>query len=499
MRFGLFLFLLVGLTLLRVGLAATTPLTPEEAYLDLLSYEPARGYVDGTPGAALSVYAGKLVGKTTPLTIRLTSPLYGLIASLALFFFIAKCSRESTAIWASIVLNALPSFNFATTHAGPVAGALAGCLLALSCMIHARDHGASTLLWLCSGVALAVAMHFALITFWLVPAILLYVLVTPTIRRKTSLLDHAAFLIPPLVGMGMLMSWNAEHEWIWFAKGTFQSLISLDFADLGQTMIGFGGFVLVLCGITLVGLLIISWQGLRDESSRLLLVIGVTGACVWIFQAMQGINELPVGLVTFSLALAVVLETLAGISSLVPAGASLLLVVAGTAWSFPAMASAGSTNREWRHLTERLLSARAKAVNAEQAQIFLIADTRDTAAMLGHFVKQIDPNYRGWPPVFVRESQDLQGQYTVWPRYDAFEETEKPPDELFEELKADNPYRGQSAIYLSGESPNRLPQSILGAFERVTPLEKIDVLSGGEGKPRTVYLYLCSDYQTLPL
>ena len=69
MRFGTFLFLLVGLALLRVGLASFTPLTPPEAYLELLSREPAAGYVDGTPGAALAVAAGKATGKDSALAI----------------------------------------------------------------------------------------------------------------------------------------------------------------------------------------------------------------------------------------------------------------------------------------------------------------------------------------------------------------------------------------------------------------------------------------------
>jgi len=499
MRFALLLLLLVGLTLLRVGLSATTPLTPDEAYLELLSLEPAPGYVDGTPGAALSVFVGTQVGQTTSLTIRLTSPIYGLVASIALFFLVAKLSSTSTATWTTIVLNALPSFNYATTHAGAAAGALAGCFLCLTCMVHAREHKTPALLWLCSGFALAIAAQFAAITLWLLPAVLLYVLVTPGARRKTSPIHYLMFVAPPLVSLASLMSWNAKHEWLWFAKGTFQSFITLEFYDLAQTLLGFGGFVLVLCAISLIGLLFVAWQGLRSEPSRLLLVIGVVGAGVWIFQAMQGINEIPVGLVVFALALAVVLENLESISPIIPASAALVLVLTGTIWALPFVSQAGNANREWRHLAEMMLSASREATTAEQTPVFLVADTMESAAMLGHFIRQIDPSYDGWPPVFVRESQNFQGQYSLWPRYDEFRETDEAPDEYFEELKAENPYQGQSAIYLGKEAPDALPQAIDSAFQSVIPLEKIEVRTDADSDPRMMYLYLLRDYQTLPL
>lgn len=498
MRFALLLFLLVGLSLLRIGVAAFTPLTPEEAYLELLSAVPDTGYVDGTPGAALSIAAVRTFGREAVLTVRLSSVVFALAASLGLYFLMARITRESTAVWSVVVLNALPAFNAAATHAGATPGALAGSLLCLAFATHAPLHRTPLLLWLAAGAALALASQFALITLWLVPAVLLYTLTDSRMRRRFGLAGTVAFLIPPAISVAVLMKWNADHGWIWFAKGTLQSLLSLEFADLRQTLLGFDGFVLLMVGLVLAGLLVAAWRGPKDAASRLALTVAVPGGLVWLFQAMQGINELPVGLAVFPLAFAVLLEGLAALSALAAPAACTLLVLAASLWMIPDFEAAARENREWRPLAESMLAAANRVSRIERTPVFLVADSVPVASILGHSLRQIDPSYRQWPPVFVRESQDVQGEFTVWPRYDAFEETEEAPDEFFEELKAENPYRGQSAIYLSDVAPSDLPQAMTAAFERVLPLERIEVRAGPDTPRKLYYLYLCSDYQTLP-
>ncbi len=55
---------------------------------------------------------------------------------------------------------------------------------------------------------------------------------------------------------------------------------------------------------------------------------------------------------------------------------------------------------------------------------------------------------------------------------------------------------GRSALYVSAEAPDELPQTIKAAFATVTPLEQIPQ----PGRPlRPLYIYLCENYQTLPL
>ena len=63
-------------------------------------------------------------------------------------------------------------------------------------------------------------------------------------------------------------------------------------------------------------------------------------------------------------------------------------------------------------------------------------------------------------------------------------------DEFFTEQKGYNLFAGRNALFLGSD----LPQTIKGAFAQVSPLRKIQLPDGGE-----LTIFLCLDYQTLPL
>ena len=66
----------------------------------------------------------------------------------------------------------------------------------------------------------------------------------------------------------------------------------------------------------------------------------------------------------------------------------------------------------------------------------------------------------------------------------------KPVDEFFTEQKGINPFVGRNALFLGSE----LPQTIRGAFADVRSLRQIQLPNGGQ-----LTVFLCLDYQTLPL
>src|SRR5439155_8985940 len=75
---------LAALTLLRLSVAATAPIAPDEAYYWVWSRALAPGYSDHPPMVALWVRLGTLVAGDTPLGIRLLGPLAVAVASLLL-------------------------------------------------------------------------------------------------------------------------------------------------------------------------------------------------------------------------------------------------------------------------------------------------------------------------------------------------------------------------------------------------------------------------------
>jgi 4-amino-4-deoxy-L-arabinose transferase-like glycosyltransferase len=72
----------LALTALRLAVAATMPLSPDEAYYWVWSRALAPGYLDHPPMVALWVRAGTAIAGDTALGIRLLAPFAVALASL---------------------------------------------------------------------------------------------------------------------------------------------------------------------------------------------------------------------------------------------------------------------------------------------------------------------------------------------------------------------------------------------------------------------------------
>ena len=76
---------LAAVTLIRLAVAATTPLAPDEAYYWVWSHALATGYLDHPPMVALWIRAGTALAGQTALGVRLLGPLSAALASWMLF------------------------------------------------------------------------------------------------------------------------------------------------------------------------------------------------------------------------------------------------------------------------------------------------------------------------------------------------------------------------------------------------------------------------------
>ena len=79
------LLALLALTLLRLIVAASAPLAPDEAYYWVWSRAVAPGYLDHPPMVALWIAAGTSLLGDTPLGVRLLGPLGAAVGSWMLF------------------------------------------------------------------------------------------------------------------------------------------------------------------------------------------------------------------------------------------------------------------------------------------------------------------------------------------------------------------------------------------------------------------------------
>jgi hypothetical protein len=167
--------------------------------------------------------------------------------------------------------------------------------------------------------------------------------------------------------------------------------------------------------------------------------------------------------------------------------AAILLLIAGTT----ALGSAPGDD-PWPSVARAIEPLATEAQTGLTTPLFVIAPDPDATSALSYHLAR--SQFGASHPVFLRESQDLSNQFGLWPRYDDFVPTAQAPDEYFQELKAVNPYLGRSALYVTEEEPADLPQTITSAFVRCTPYATISLSAG-----RKLRVYLCEDYQTMPL
>ena len=76
---------LAAVTLIRLAVAATAPLAPDETYYWIWSHALAAGYLDHPPMVALWIRAGTLLAGQTALGVRLLGPFSAALASFMLF------------------------------------------------------------------------------------------------------------------------------------------------------------------------------------------------------------------------------------------------------------------------------------------------------------------------------------------------------------------------------------------------------------------------------
>ncbi len=63
--------------------------------------------------------------------------------------------------------------------------------------------------------------------------------------------------------------------------------------------------------------------------------------------------------------------------------------------------------------------------------VFLIGNKYQTASMLSFYLKDPRIEDPGHPPVYIPESQDIQNEFSFWPRYDEFVEPTDKSDTSF--------------------------------------------------------------------
>lgn len=209
---------LAGVTVLRLIVAAWTPLAPDESYYWVWSRALAPGYFDHPPMVALWIAAGTALLGDSALGVRLLGPLAAALGSLLLVragddLFPA----ERPGLRAAILLNATLLFGVGAvtmTPDTPLMFFWTGALAALA-RVQAGGDGR----WfLVAGVAAGLAIASKYTGVLMAPGLLLWMLAVPSMRAWLRR-PH------PWIGLGFALAvlspvvqWNAAHDWISVVK-----------------------------------------------------------------------------------------------------------------------------------------------------------------------------------------------------------------------------------------------------------------------------------------
>jgi hypothetical protein len=137
--------------------------------------------------------------------------------------------------------------------------------------------------------------------------------------------------------------------------------------------------------------------------------------------------------------------------------------------------------------------------------VFLIGNKYQTAASLAFYMTDHRVEAPGHPAVYIPESQNIENQFSFWPRYDEFD---APPagaaragDAYYTEEQGVNLFEGRNALYVTDESKTgseRPPSAIERGFERVEMVRLFRIERRGEPL-RDLRVFACYNYRTLPL
>jgi dolichol-phosphate mannosyltransferase len=521
------LFILVAflavLTGIRLFLAATIELSPQESYYYLWAQHPDFWYYGDGPGVALAVLAGTSFLDSTEFGVRFLSPIFGLGTSLFIYLIARKLMREKTAFWAVIMLNFLPIFHLnsiAMTPAGPAlffwSAALYTCWLAI-------ERGPKfSLFWPLTGILIGLGF---LCDYWnalQLFSILFFLAVAPRYRHQLRQPGFYICVIVFLLFLAPFVLWNQQHEWIAFEHLRESTDFFLALAMRPSQLAAFFQSQLLLYSpLVLAGYLIAFFVGLRRsfQNSKICYLFAFCWPVLFEFLIL-GLRrgEEPAWTGPFSLSLGILTahfwsqaaaeNRAAGILSVAALAMSCLIsaalintdLIRMLRIPFAYSSDPTAVSRGWKSTAEQVGKYRKEFETRLGSKVFLIGNSYRTSSALSFYLEEKRTEGAGHPPVYIPESQDIQNQFSFWPRYDEFLEADASvqKDTTFSEETGTNPFMDRTALYITDEPEPAPPQNLQSAFTR-WELVALYRIARKDAPLREIRIFACYQYQTLPL
>ena len=279
---------LAALTLIRLIVAATAPLAPDETYYWVWSHALAPGYLDHPPMVALWIRAGTALAGQSALGVRLLGPLAAALASCMLFDAARVLFPGTKAgVAAVMLLNATLLLGVGTVIMTPDSPLLFFWTAALWAMARLAAGGAG-LWWLVAGLfgGLALDSKYTALLLWI--GVGLWVLLVPAVRPWLRRWQPWAACLIGLSLFSPVLAWNAAHGWVGLIRqgsrvDDWRPARAAGFlAELVGGQIGLATpLVWALCMVGLVVALRRSWER-RDAGWPLLAALSLPPVLVFV-------------------------------------------------------------------------------------------------------------------------------------------------------------------------------------------------------------------------
>jgi hypothetical protein len=207
-----------ALVLLRLVVAAVTPLAFDEAYYWTWSRSLAGGYYDHPPMVAVLIRLGTSIFGDTEFGVRVAAVLLAVPMSWAVYrttqILFGDARMAATAV---IMLNATLMVAVGTIIVTPDAPLLLAAALVLYALARLHETGRGTW-WLAVGVAVGFGLLSKYTAFFFGAEIPLWLLLVK--RERRWLLSPWPYLggVVALALFAPVIVWNAEHHWVSFIK-----------------------------------------------------------------------------------------------------------------------------------------------------------------------------------------------------------------------------------------------------------------------------------------
>jgi hypothetical protein len=514
----------IGLTVIRLSMLATTDLEFDEAHYWMWSERLAPAYFSKGPGIAFAMRASTAIFGANEFGVRFFSPVLAAGTSLLMFYFARRLFSATAGLWTVLALNVTPIFNIGAFLMTIDSLSVFFWLAAMFTFWLAVERSPRfSWYWPLTGLLIGLGFLSKYTNALELVSILLVLALAPRLRREFArpglyllLGVFALGTIPPIV-------WNAQHAWITLthlrSRGGIEQGFGLHplevISFLGEHFLAYSPFLFLALVWGVIAswrrvtqqfkVLFLMWFGLPVFVFYLLLSINKSAAPNWDGLAFLGFGLLAIYFWWERLERSLILRFCAGVALLVGLIMSVIALdtdLLRTAGVELQRSDPSDRMRGWKSATDAVEKIRNDLEAKLGEKLFLIADARDRASEISFYLRDKRPEGPGHPPVYITESQDMVNQFSFWPRYDEFVEikpgTARPEGEVYTEENGIDPFVGRSALFIREGEKERVPHNIRAAFQSTEPVGTIEVRRYGK-LLRIWQVFLCRNYRTLPL